>query len=52
MVNQLVCKNQSSPTTCKPHLSTPRKVLKKQAEQEKETANGHRVHTAQKLTQP
>ena len=52
MVNQLVCKNQSLPTSCQPHSSTPRKSSKNRAQARKRNwANGSYVNTAEKSIQ-
>ena len=49
VVNQLVCKNRSLPTSCQPQSSTPRKSSKIRAQARKRNeANGSYVNTAEK----
>lgn len=49
VVNQLVCKNQSLPTSCQPQSSTPRKSSKIRAQARKRNrANGSYVNTEEK----
>ena len=51
VVNQLVCKNRSLPTSCQPQSSTPWKSSKIRAQARKRNqANGSYVNTADKST--